>query len=98
MPDHVRGAVLTDLALTHQTAINADENDKVRIHLATEQGLDTYEIAQALNISQSTASKYARLGREILERREQERSALESARNQQPGEDPVRSGELVPHS
>ncbi|MFG3718237.1 hypothetical protein ACGF8D_10615 [Streptomyces massasporeus] len=95
MPDHVRAAVLADISLTHQAAITAEENDKIRIYLATEQGLDTYEIADELRISQTSVSKYARQGKEIFERRTQE------AREREPGgrpasEDPVRSAEPEP--
>jgi hypothetical protein len=92
LPDHVRDAVLTDIALTYQNALDADEAAKIRLFLATEQGLDTYEIAEKLGISQTSASKYARQGKEALARRS-EGGASESARGQQPGEDPVRSGE-----
>lgn len=95
MPDHVRAAVLADLALTHQTAIAADENDKVRVYLATEQGLDTYEIAEQLGISQSAVSNYRRQGKVIFERRMQEERERESG-DQPTGEDPVRPGELEP--
>lgn len=94
LPDHVRAAVLADVALSHKTAQDADENSKIRLYLATEQGLDTYELAEELGISQTSVSKYARLGREALERRKREREARESARDQQPGEDPLRPGEL----
>lgn len=96
LPDHVRGAVLADLALTHQSAITADENEKVRIYLATVQGLDTYEIADGLQISQTTASKYARLGKEILERRQREAQERESAGGWPVGQDPLRPGEPEP--
>lgn len=98
LPDHVRAAVLADVALSHQTAQDADENSKIRIFLATEQGLDTYELAEKLGISQTSVSKYARLGREALERREQGRGARESEGGQQSGEDPDRPGELLAYS
>lgn len=96
LPDHVRAAVLTDLAVTHQQALDADERDKIRIFLATEQGLDTYEIADELGISQTSVSKYARLGKQALERRAEERRARESEGGRRTGEDPVRSGEREP--
>jgi DNA-directed RNA polymerase specialized sigma24 family protein len=95
LPDHVRAAVLTDIGLTYRRALEADEDSKIRLFLATEQGLDTYEIAQELGISQTSASKYARQGKEILARREEERRARESG-DQPAGEDPVRQGEPVP--
>lgn len=96
LPDHVRAAVLADIALTHQNAITADENRKVRIFLATEQGLDTYELAEKLGVSQTTVSKYAGQGKAILSRREEEERERESG-GRPPGDDPVRPGEFVPH-
>jgi DNA-binding NarL/FixJ family response regulator len=98
LPDHVRAAVLADIELTHERAVTAEEDDKVRIFLATEQGLDTYEIADQLGISQTTVSKYARQGKEILERREREKREREPARDQPAGRDPDRSGEPEPVS
>lgn len=96
LPDHVRAAVLADIALTHESAVTAEENDKVRIYLATEQGLDTYEIAEELgDVSQQTVSRWARQGREILERREREKRQREQG-GHSTGEDPVRSGEPAP--
>lgn len=91
LPDHVREAVLADVELSYRQSIEFDENAKVRIFLATEQGLDTYELAEKLGISQTTASKYARQGKEAHERREQ-------ARSQGTGDDPHRPGEREPVS
>ena len=95
LPDHVRAAVLADIVLSHQTTITAEENEKVRIFLATEQGLDTYEIAEHLGMSQSGVSNYRRQGKEIWERRELEKRSR-GARGNPIGEDPLRSGELTP--
>jgi predicted transcriptional regulator len=95
LPDHVRDAVLTDISLTFQRAIEADEAAKIRIFLATEQGLDTYEIAEELRISQTSASKYARQGKEALARREEGKRQREQG-SAPAGEDPVRSGEREP--
>ncbi|MGW2513626.1 helix-turn-helix domain-containing protein [Streptomyces scopuliridis] len=81
LPDHVREAVLDDVALSHQEAIDAEERDKIRIFLATEQGLSTYEIATKLGVSQQVVSKWSRQG--------------EEARNRRRGGDPHRSGELI---
>lgn len=86
LPDHVRKAVLADVALTYQQSLESDENAKVRIYLATEQGLDTYEIAGQLGVSQSAVSKWKLQGKEVYHRREQER-------DQRHGPDPERSGE-----
>lgn len=95
MPDHVRAAVLADIALTHAAAEKAEETDKIRIYLATEQGLDTYEIAEELGLSQSAVSNYRRQGKALFEAREQEKREREP-RSLAAGEDPVRSGEREP--
>jgi transposase-like protein len=86
----VRAAVLADVELTHQQAIQAEENDKIRIYLASEQGLTTYDMAQRLGVSQSVVSNWRRQGEEAYKRRE-------SARDHQAGSDPVRSGEREPN-
>lgn len=96
LPDHVRAAVLDDIALTHEAAMDALERDKIRIYLATEQGLDTYEIADRLGLSQTSVSKYAGQGRRALAEREQR--ARESAGNFGGSVDPDRPGELLAHS
>lgn len=88
LPDHVRNAVLGDVLLGYEAAADAEERSKIRIYLATEQGLSTYEIAERLNVSQAVVSKWSRQGKEAYERREQ---GSHSA-----GEDPVRPGELEP--
>lgn len=86
LPDHVRAAVLADVELTHQQAVSAEENDKIRIYLASEQGLTTYELAQRLGVSQSVVSNWRRQGEEAYLRRE-------SARSGRAGQDSDRSGE-----
>jgi IS30 family transposase len=98
LPDHVRSAVLEDVALTYQSALNADEQSKIRIHLALEQGVTTRELEEELGVPQQTISRWGRQGKEALERRREARPKRESARDQQPGEDPVRPGELEPLS
>lgn len=95
LPDHVRAALLADVALTHQQALDADERDKIRIHLALEQGITTRELEEHLGIPQPTISRWGRLGKEAMEHRK-EYARRESARDQQPGEDPLRPGELEP--
>jgi Trp operon repressor len=89
LPDHVRAAVLADVALTHQQALDADERDKIRIYLALEQGVTTRELEESLGVPQATISRWGRHGKEAFE-------ARESARDQQLGEDPLRSGEREP--
>lgn len=91
LPDHVREAVLSDVAITHQQALDADERDKIRVYLATEQGLTNEEIAEALGVAQQSVSRYARAGKEALERRQQ-------ARSHRAEPDPDRSGEREPVS
>ena len=86
LPDHVRDAVVGDVRLSLKQSVDADENFKIRIYLAIEQGLTTREIADELGIGQTSVSKYANQGKEAYERREQ-------ARSNRPGEDPVRSSE-----
>lgn len=81
LPDHVREAVLDDVQLSHKEALEADERYKIRIYLATVQGMTTYEIADRLGVSQSVVSKWSREG--------------EQARNRRRGADPDRPGELA---
>ncbi|WP_141747155.1 hypothetical protein [Streptomyces agglomeratus] len=81
LPDHVREAVLEDVALDYKQATEAQERYKIRIYLAIQQGVTTYEIANDLGVSQSVVSKWSREG--------------EQARNRRLGVDPDRSGELV---
>jgi transposase-like protein len=69
LPDHVRSAVLDDLLLVHREAIDAEERERIRIHLATEQGLTTAEIAAKLGVSQSVVSKWRKQGEEARDRR-----------------------------
>lgn len=82
MPDHVKEAVLEDVALSHQQAIAASEHDKIRIHLAWVQGATTKEIADKLGVSQQVVSKWRGQGEQALERRRRG--------------DPERSGEPEP--
>jgi predicted DNA-binding protein YlxM (UPF0122 family) len=89
LPDHVRAAVLADVGVSYEQSVSADEAAKIRIFLATEQGLTTGEIAEQLNVSQQSVSRYSREGKEALARREQ-------TRGQHAGEDPLRPGEREP--
>lgn len=89
MPDHVRAAVLSDVLMDVEQAAVAEERSKIRIFLATEQGLTTYEIATKLGMPQQTVSRWARQGRELWE-------AREPTGSQRSNEDPLRSGELEP--
>lgn len=74
LPEHVRAALLEELEITHEAAVTADEQDKIRIYLATEQGLTTYEIGDQLGVSAQTVSNWRKRGEELRERREQARS------------------------
>ncbi|MFC5799148.1 helix-turn-helix domain-containing protein [Streptomyces formicae] len=87
LPDHVREAALADVELSHQQALDAEERDRVRVFLATEQGLSTYEIADRLGVSQQTVSNWRRQGEEVYRRRE-------AARSRRSGNDPDRPTEL----
>ncbi|MEV7814230.1 hypothetical protein AB0P05_26415 [Streptomyces flaveolus] len=95
MPESVRAAVLEDVALTYQTALDADENSKIRIHLALEQGVTTRELEEELHVPQQTISRWGRQGKEALERRKEARAKREQG-SQPAGEDPLRSGERQP--
>ncbi|MEU5764929.1 hypothetical protein ABZ782_03280 [Streptomyces asoensis] len=57
---------------------------------------EVYRIPDELGLSQTSISKYARLGKEAPERRKQQKEAREPEGDQQPGEDPLRSGEPLP--
>lgn len=81
--------MLGDVGLSLKQAEDAEERMKIRIYLATEQGLTTRELAEELRIGQTSVSKYAREGKEAYDRREQERSSS-------PGEDPVRPDQREP--
>lgn len=96
LPDSVRAALLADVELTYQHSIDADESSKIRIHLAIEQGITTYELEDQLRVSQQTISRWGRQGKEALERRERGKGAREPERDSQPGPDPDRSGEREP--
>jgi transposase-like protein len=85
----VRDALLAEAKLTHQLAEQAADTEKVRIYLAVEQGVTTYELAQELGMSQSVVSNWRRQGEEAYKRRE-------SARSQPPGQDLDRSAEREP--
>ncbi|WP_162794118.1 helix-turn-helix domain-containing protein [Streptomyces paludis] len=74
MPDHVRTALLENVALTHHAATSADELDKIQIYLALEQGATTREVADRLGVSQPTIVTWSRAGKEALARREKERA------------------------
>jgi transposase len=82
--------------VTHEQALDAEERDKIRIHLALEQGITTRELEEELQVPQQTISRWGRQGKEALERREGVRKARESAGDHHPGETPVRSGEPEP--
>lgn len=94
LPDHVREAVLDDVQLSRRVSEESDATYKIRIYLATEQGLTTYEIADSLRLAQQSVSRYARQGQELYEARK------EALRNEQAGDgrgggDPDRPRELV---
>lgn len=88
LSESVREALINDVALTHQAAIEADERDKIRIYLAVEQGLTTGELAEGMGVSQSAVSNWRRQGEEAFKRREE-------ARNRRGSVDTGRSAELA---
>ena len=69
LPDHVREAVLDDIALSQQEAAAAEERLRIRVHLAVQQGLTTYEIAERLGIAQQSVSRWSKQGEEARSRR-----------------------------
>jgi transposase-like protein len=69
LPDHVRDAVLDDVKLSQDISLSATENFKIRIYLAVQQGVSTYEIAERLGVSQSVVSKWSREGEQTRSRR-----------------------------
>lgn len=93
LPDQVRDAVLGDVALSCDIWNRAEEDFKVRVYYAVEQGVSQGEIAERLGASQPVVSKYARQGREILAARE--RGRVEQAGAGRDREDLDRSGELL---
>lgn len=86
LPDHVKSALLEELDLVHKAAVQADESDKIRIYLATEQGLTTYEIADQLGVTAQTVSNWRTRGREMREKREQTRTERRGGSPHGPGE------------
>lgn len=62
LPDHVRAAALAEVKLAHQRYLEADPDFKIRIYLATEQGIRQDEIAEQLNTTQQNVSKWSRQG------------------------------------
>lgn len=94
LPDHVREAVLGDVYHSCDVWSRAEEDFKIRVYYAVEQGVTQGEIGDRLRLSQAVVSKYARQGKEILAERERRRR-LESEGDLRSGEDPFRSGELA---
>jgi DNA-directed RNA polymerase specialized sigma24 family protein len=96
LPDRVRKAVLSEVKLSYLRALEADEESKIRMFLAVEQGLTTYDISERLEVPQQTVSRWCRQGREAWERREAQGGEDEPAGDPAPGDDPVRSAEPEP--
>jgi pimeloyl-ACP methyl ester carboxylesterase len=94
LPDHVREAALADVQLSQRVSAESEASFKIRIYLATEQGLGQSEIADRLGLSQPVISKYVRQGQELYNARQK---ALGNAqtRDRSDSEDPDRSGELI---
>lgn len=95
LPDHVRAAVLGDVAHSCDVWTRAEEDFKIRTYYAVEQGVTQREIADQLGVTQQVVSKYASQGREFLA--ERERVRVEQAGAGRDREDPDRSGKLITH-
>jgi transposase-like protein len=63
-------AIEAELRLARDLQIQAEESFKIRVHLATEQGLTTQQIADGLGCSQAAASKWRIQGEQLLGNRE----------------------------
>jgi DNA-directed RNA polymerase specialized sigma24 family protein len=94
LPDSVRAAVLADVRLSFDQAVESDVLAKIRIYLATEQGLTQDDLAAELGVTRQGVGKWVRQGREALARRKERQS--EEAGNRDRGDDPDRSGEPEP--
>lgn len=94
LPDHVRKAVLSDVQLSQRVAAESEASYKIRIYLATEQGLSTREIAEELGFSQRAVSNYAQQGQELYLARQEALGDVE-ARDRGGSEDLDRPGELA---
>jgi predicted transcriptional regulator len=68
-PPHIRALLAEDLRLAHQAAQAAEAAFKIRVYIAVEQGATTQQIADALGIGQSTASKYRIQGEALYQER-----------------------------
>jgi DNA invertase Pin-like site-specific DNA recombinase len=73
LPEYVREVVLLDVERSYRKSLESNEEAKIRIYLATEQGLTTRELADQLDIGQTSVSKYAREGKEAYELRDQKK-------------------------
>lgn len=89
LSDDVRAAFKAQLADAKRVSDQATENFYVQVYLMNRSGLTFSEIAEIFETRTSTVSDWKRKGEEAYGRRE-------SARDQQFGEDPLRSGELEP--
>jgi transposase len=94
LSDDAREAFKAQLADAKRVADQQMENFHIQVYLMNRSGLTFDEIAAVFDTRSSTVTDWKRKGEEALERREREKR--ESARDQQLGEDPLRSGEREP--
>lgn len=88
LSDDVRTAFKAQLADAKRAADLQLENFHIQVYLMNRSGLTFDEIAAVFGTRSSTVTDWRRKGEEAYKRRE-------SARDQRPGGDPVRPGELV---
>jgi DNA-directed RNA polymerase specialized sigma24 family protein len=89
LSDDVRDAFKRQLADAKRVSDQATENFYVQVYLMNLSGLTFQEIAEIFGTRTSTVSDWKRKGEEAY-------AARESARSQEPGEDPLRPAEPLP--
>lgn len=74
LSDHVRNAILDEIELIAEAAQRADEDKKIRVYLAREQGVLQADMASKLGVSTSVISLWSKQGEQARDRRRSERA------------------------